>query len=96
MPPPAVGAVDPVPGLGADEPAEGVAGRELQDHHDLRHRRPGPRREANAKLFFLRINYLVRLKVGPPIGLTVMQKVETFAYDGKFRRTRGDGGEGGV
>ena len=24
-----------------------------------------------------------------------MQKVETFAYDGKFRRTRGDGGGGG-
>ena len=29
-----------------------------------------------------------------PIGLTVIKKVETFAYDGKFRRTRGDGGEG--
>ena len=29
------------------------------------------------------------------IGLTMVQKVETFAYDGKFRRTRGDGGGGG-
>ena len=29
------------------------------------------------------------------IGLTVMKKVETFAYDGKFRRTRVHGGGGG-
>ena len=32
---------------------------------------------------------------GEGIGLTVIKKVETFAYDGKFRRTRGDGGGGG-